>query len=248
MERLNENFEGIRESIREFFPEESTAILWGSAGKDFIPGVSDADILIIGPADPAMGEKLEKLHDAGGDLDVDPIYIPRDNFTEGIFRGQALGREYELHAFDLYRVKNQGIILSGDPKLLDSFPDVSLEDALADTLPHIRNVFIPRLTGRLGESQDVNGFLAENLGQVLVVVRALYTIEAGQFGSKLVALEFLKNQHPEFARLAERICKIYLKQAISAEPVQVRAIQDFLDFAGKTVDQYLAKTKKILGY
>jgi hypothetical protein len=226
----------LKEAVIKIFPGASTAIVHGSSGDDFIPGVSDTDILIVGSRDDAVSEKLKKLHDAGGGLNVDPLYLLQDDVVKGIFRGAALGREYELHKFDLYRVRHQGMVLFGDPEILDLFPNITLDEALMDTLPHVRNVFVPKLKEGLREAGDANQFLTENLDIMLVVARAIYSVETKQYGSKLAALEYLQNQHPGLAGLFVRIRQIYLKQIPSDEPIRPQDIRSFLDIAEKTVD------------
>jgi hypothetical protein len=292
MEQAAEVPRALKKSIVEIFPAATVAIVWGSSGKDFILGVSDTDMLIIGPRDDAVEEKLKRLHDAGGELDIDPIYVTQDDFEKGIFKGQGIGREYKFHEFDLYRMKMQGKVLLGDANILDLFPEVSLDDAsepihqphmppkvpdfgckpqafrreirrisllepcgfrsksetlcsarglvdglLADTLPHVRNVFIPDLKEHAHGMDDADQFVAENLDKILVIARVMYSIETKEYGSKIAALEHLGNQHPELADLSERINRIYQKQPISDEPIHPRDIRSFLDIAEKTIDE-----------
>ncbi len=113
-----------------------------------------------------------------------------------------------------------------------------LDDALAETLPHVRNVFIPDLKENAHGMDDADQFVAENLDKILVIARVMYSIETKEYGSKIAALEHLGNQHPELADLSERISRIYQKQPISDEPIRPRGIRSFLDIAEKTIDEY----------
>jgi hypothetical protein len=221
MEQISENLEKLKRSIADLFPAAMAAVIWGSSGNDFIPGVSDTDILIVGPRDDAVEKKLEKIHATGGD-----------------FEGQGIGRAYTFHKFDLYRIKTQGKVLLGDAKILNLFPDVSLDDALADTLPHIRNVFIPNLRKNLHGTDDAGQFLRENLNVILVIARTVYDIETKQFGSKLESLEYLRGRYPELADLFGRIRQIYLKQSLSDEQVPVRDIGSFFAAAENVIDEH----------
>ncbi len=69
MQQIIKNLGNLGRIIVDFFPAATAAIIWGFSGADFIPGVSDTDILIIGPHDDAVEEKLKRLHDVGGELD-----------------------------------------------------------------------------------------------------------------------------------------------------------------------------------
>ena len=237
MEQIGENLEGIEKTIAELFPDAKVALTYGSTGEDHIQGVSDIDILIIGPWDSKVEEKLKVLHEQREDLD--PIYLSEEDLAKSNFKGKEVSRDYELHRFDLYRVKNQGRVLFGDAKILELFPVVTLDEALLDTLPHIKDIFIPRLREKADKLSEVNQFLAENLDTMLVVARAIYSIETKEYGSKMTALEYLKGKHAEFADLFERMGEMYLKQLVPDKQIQAEDIRAFLDFAERTISEYL---------
>ena len=104
---MNEN--EIIFKMSRFFPRSDTIIAYGSWRKGYVPGVSDLDIVVVGPKEDDAAKILEDLHKFHPELDV--IYIPKENLAKGDFSGTAFGRRYILHAFDLYRVKKQGEVL-----------------------------------------------------------------------------------------------------------------------------------------
>ena len=235
MKESAETQKSLESNIRELFPSASAAIVWGSSGEDFIPGVSDVDLLIVSSDDADVRSKLKLLCDAQSGVDVDALYLSRDELAKGIFRCVAFGRDYELHKFDLYRIKSQGRVLFGDPHALESFPDVSLAAALADVAPHIREVFIPELQEKLREAHDTTQFLKENLDRLLVVARTMCSMETKEYASKIYALEYLKREYPNFGDLLEHLRQLYLRQPQSDEPVPVRSIRSFLEFAQQAI-------------
>ncbi|MFZ3031656.1 MAG: hypothetical protein WA082_01345 [Candidatus Moraniibacteriota bacterium] len=242
MQEIRKRKENLEKTIAEFFPEAKAAIVYGSNGDQYIPGVSDIDLVVIGPENNNVEGILETLH--GSRPEVDPVYISENDLAQSKFKGKALEKSYELHKFDLYRIKRQGKLLFGDSSILNLFPEVNLRDALLDTLPHIKEVFIPRLRDGLEGQDNPENFLAENIGIILVVVRAIYSIETGQYGSKIMALEYLQNRYPDFAELLEHIKKLYLRQNTQNNKFFVNDIKSLLDLALKKFDTYLTETNQ----
>lgn len=236
MEQISEKLESIKKAIVELFPDAGAAFVYGSIGDDYIQGISDIDIIIVGPQNKQLSDKLITLNNYS--KDVDPIYISQNDLTKSKFKCRGPNRDYELHGFDLYRVKNHSKILFGDVKLLELFPNISLHEALLDTLPHIIDVFIPDLRKKLNEQDEINNWINKNLNVMLVVARAVYTIETKQYGSKLASLEYLKNTHKEFVDLFEYIKRAYLKEQATDQQIQAKNIKLFLDLAEKTLNEY----------
>lgn len=242
MEKIEEKQEKLEKTIVEFFPDTKAVIIYGSNGNDYIQGISDVDVIVIGPENDKVGDILETLHKNRPELD--PIYISENSLIESKFKGRALGREYELHKFDLYRVKKLGKLLFGDNSILDLFPEINLEDALLDTLPHIKSNFIPGLREKLNKKDDQENLLTGSVDIILVIVRAIYSIETKQYGSKITALEYLQKRYPGFTELLEYIKKIYLRQNAQYDEVLVNEARLFLDFAEKEVEVYLKGTNQ----
>jgi len=236
------NLTPIRNTIIELFPDVEGVIVYGSTGDDYIEGISDIDLIIVGSENVTINDRLKKLHNRYSNLDA--IYIPRNALERLSFKGRKVDEQYELHAFDLYRIHAQGGLLFGDKSIFMLFPDVSLSEALSGTLSHIRNIFITKLKKELEVSTDVNRFVAENFNLFLVIIRAIYTIETQQYGSKLTALEFEKNNHKRFAKLLEHIEQIYLKKTIADKQISLYETRLFLDFAEKLLTKYINDTIK----
>ena len=220
----------VSQAIKKIFPLATAAIVCGSTGKDFIEGISDLDIIVIGPKKTNLDEKLTNLKRFSHD--IDPMYITVNNLKNSLFCGRKPGEDYELHSFDLYRIKNQGQVLFGDPDTIKLFPDVTISQALHDTLPYVRDIFIKNLKVKK-EIKDINLFI--------VIMREIYTIETQQYGSKTSSFEYLKNKYPQFLKLVDFVEDTYL-QKHPINTITKIEISDFLNFAEQTIDSYFSST------
>ena len=91
------------------------------------------------------------------------------------------------------------------------FPETSLKEALSGIVGHVKDVFVCKLREKLNTEGTGEMFWTENTDTVLVTVRTVYSVATGLYGTKMEALEYVKNQHPEFSALAEYVKNRYLK-------------------------------------
>lgn len=235
MKQNIENPENIEQLILNFFPDAEAIIQYGSFGKDYIQGISDIDVVVIGSdLDVSIIDtRFRELHNIRPE--IDPVYITQDNIRNSTFIGRGLGRNYTLHLFDLFRLKTQGQLLFGNAQILEQFPVVTLDEALHDTLPHIKDVFLPKLREELESLSD--DFIHHNLDILLVLIRAVFTIENGRYGSKIAALDYLGIQHPELLNLANVVKSMYLKES-DASYLNIIDIKILLDLTEFVIDKY----------
>lgn len=162
---------------------------------------------------------------------LDPIIITR--------RGLA-GKEYgitangprEFHGMDRYRIKRNGKVLYGPPGFVEALKNVSVEEALNDVLPYLRNNMVPRLRRGLIATSSPTAFVRENRNLFLVLVRNIYTIETGKISSKVDAVAWAVRRLHDFSNLLA-IVKVSMSNMPFLLRVSRKEIQAFLDFAEK---------------
>ncbi len=238
------NLEKVAKKVVGAFPDAKAGIVFGSLGNDYNPGISDIDILIVGPVDKKIQDKLKILVKSNSELD--PIYISENDLSRTIFKGKKLGTDYELHSFDVYRIIHQGKMLFGSPEVFRFFPNVSLDGALLDTLPHVKNVFIAILKKQV-KFDNVSRFFSTGLSMLIVIVRAIYSIETGRYGSKITAVDYLIASHKEFTKTLKIIKNLYLKKPVVYNS-SMEELKAFIDFADVLIGKYLSSHRLLDKY
>ena len=113
----------------------------------------------------------------------------------------------------------------------------------SDILPYVKDKMIPQLKSQLEESQDLNDFILKESGLLLVVARTVYSVKTHKMGSKIVALEYLKEEYPLFSDVADSLREAYLKRKSSVS-VKKEDIKKLLEEADMLFESGLASIPK----
>ncbi len=199
------------EIITEILPETKTIIL-SRSGVDgsYIEGSSDLDLLVIGGEVEGVSGKLKEIQDKLGEK-FDINYITPEGITSG-FAARNLHHEYQYHGMDLYRLKNSFNVIYGDAELLKLIPSITLQEALDDILPYLRNTSIPTLKQHLQDSLDAKSFIHKEWKNLIVLIRTAFTLATNRIGSKLEALDYFKGEFPQYTAITDLLRSIYLKE------------------------------------
>ncbi len=236
------NFEETTKSILNYFPKVVSIIVYGSVADDsYVENSSDVDLLIVGKKENDTQEKLVELQKELGEK-YDIHFITPENLSAN-FVSICPDREYIYHGLDIYRLKNQNKVIYGDSGILKNIPDISFEEALSDILPYVKDKMIPQLKSQLEESQDLNDFILKESGLLLVVARTVYSVKTHKMGSKIVALEYLKEEYPLFSDVADSLREAYLKRKSSVS-VKKEDIKKLLEEADMLFESGLASIPK----
>lgn len=204
------------EVITEILPE-TKAIILSRSGVDgsYIEGSSDLDLLVIGNEVEDLSDKLKEIQDKLGEK-FDINYITPEGIVSG-FIAINLHREYQYHGMDLYRLKDNFKVIYGDEDLLKLIPNVTLQEALDDILPYLRNTSILSLKQHLQDSSDATNFIHQECKNLIVLIRTVFTLATNRIGSKLEALDYFKGEFPQYTATADLLRSIYLKEQTQIE-------------------------------
>jgi len=232
----NNIFDNVKITILKYFPSASAIIVWGSSVKpNFSPKYGDIDLIIVDDTRRAIEESQSLLNQAveklSNEVELDPALAATEDLKDLKFITTYNTRT--AHGIDHYQIKYISKIIYGDEKILDIISDITLDEALKDVVPHIKEVFIKDL-------RDViqNGIvLEEEKDKFLVIIRTLYTLETKQVGTKLEAIEYLSNEYPELETVLEYFKCLYIKQKPELVPNDADILK-LLNIAEEAIDSF----------
>ena len=186
-------------AARASFPDALALLLWGGTlHPDDGPIPGDLDLLIVlpdgadDPSEPVRARLAELASTAQTwGVDLDPAATTRVRLAGDCRTVTAWGVR-AAHGMDRYQMRRSRL-LWGDGSALDALSAITIDDALADCLPFVRDVFLARLRQ---DPSSVGGDVR------IVIVRTLYTQAERAVASKGDALAWLAQRWPELSPVA----------------------------------------------
>lgn len=220
--------------VHEAFPNSLGGIIFGSATtSDFIPGISDIDLIIVLEDInnfQTLQQQIKNVQDTHKDKHLDISATTIENLQINSSVVTAYGTR-NLHGMDRYRIRIEGVMCWGRHDLIKLIPAISFKDALDDVIPHIRKVFIKGLLEEIQNSKILpSDFLYKKLDIFLVIARTVASFKKGIIVSKIDSLDYLKSNEEDLSNIVNALKGLYLRTIDSPE-INKNNIECFLQFA-----------------
>jgi hypothetical protein len=203
----------------------------------------DLDALVIVPEfkESEITDIQKRLRTAIEDVksfvDLDPSVIAPSRIAKGMLITSHHARE--AHGVDRYRMKYMSEIVYGDKAAMDAMPAISLEDALSDVIPHVRDIFIPWLKKHIQTSgpSETEHCLIEEADKFFVISRIICSGDKHAIASKPAALDHLRESYPRFAGMANVLKAAYMGTEMPQHALSKELVLEFLDFSEKKMTE-----------
>lgn len=231
----------ITAEILKLFPDTKAIIVWGSCLRpDFYSKSGDVDLIIVtgGSLDETVSiqTKLKNLIDAFTEVEVDPSATNYENLGKLFLITSYNTRQ--AHGIDRFIIKHNSSVIYGDEKILDLISGISIDEAIRDVAPHIRNEFIAKLSKEVKVHSDATDYVCQEKDKFIVIIRTLFTLENKKIGSKKEVLEYLGSKYSEFSNLAN-----YLKDLCefgqSNLRVDEKEVSNLLNLVDTEINEFL---------
>jgi len=232
----------IKEKVIGYFPKTEAIIVWGgSLRPDFSIESGDIDLIIVDNQDLTGVLKIQKKlnyleNEVKGKFELDPTLTNKDNLKK-LFVITSFGTRY-LHGIDRFLIKNNSKIIFGNVKILELIPKITIEDAIKDVVPHVRDVFIAQIFKDIEKISDISEYVAREKSKFAVIIRTLFTIENKKTGSKKEVLNYLKEKYPNLQQLAEFLLELYTTGKTDKKIVKKQVIE-LLNLSKKKMESLL---------
>lgn len=233
----NKIFDKTKVAVLKYFPTTTAIIAWGSSVKpNFSPRLGDVDLVIVDNQKRTVEETQNLLNKIveylKKELELDPALATEEELANMKFITTYNTRT--AHGMDHYQIKYGSKIIYGDERILNLISNITLDEALKDVIPHVKNAFIKDLKNAVQ-----NGIaLEEEKDKFLVIIRTFYTLKTKQIGTKLEAIEYLSNSFPELKTVLEYFKYLYVKQKPELIPEKPKVLK-LLDLTEEAINSFL---------
>lgn len=211
--KIDKYIPSINEKILELFPKTEAIIIWGgSLRPDFSIKSGDIDLIIVADQDlkdiQKIQKKLNNLSEFFKDeFELDPSLTDRNNFEKLYLITSYSTRN--AHGIDIFLIKNNSKVIYGDSEILKLVPQITIDEAIKDVAPYVRDVFISGISKEIEKTSDITEYVAKEKSKFVVIIRTLYTIENKVTGSKKEVLNYLGEKYIDLKSLAEFLMDLY---------------------------------------
>lgn len=234
----------IKSEVLNLFPSTVAIIIWGgSLRSDFSPKSGDIDLIIVANENlnnvQTIQEELNTLvNNFKKDVELDPSITDRENLSKLYLITSYNTRR--AHGIDQFLIKHKSRVIYGDDKIMDLISDISIDDALRDVAPHVRDEFITKISKGIDKSQDIKSYVLQEKSKFIVIIRTLFTLETRGTGSKTEVLDYLATKHPNVSELSKYLKELYVLGR-SDEKITKKEVVDLLELVKKEIEEFLGK-------
>ena len=216
---MNTTLLQIRKAVLTALPNTVAIIHWGGAkmrGK--IAKGGDVDILIVVDDKTEISSAgLSVLKKKFRKFDLDVYAIRKRDLRAHALVAIGAHGPYHMHELIHYQLKHESDVIYGDEKILKTISPMTLEQALAEIVPYVRDNMMSKLLPDL-LFRDAKEFIDAHLNVILVIVRTLYSVAHKALATKEDALKDLGERHPAVSRLTAYLLKKYAGKPARAYP------------------------------
>lgn len=237
----------INTRVLEIFPHTEAVIVWGgSLRSDFSPKSGDIDLIIVTNEVlddvQAIQNKLGKLADSfRGDIELDPSIASKKQFSKLNLITPYNTRQ--AHGIDRFIIKHKSKVIYGDEKIIDLIPDISIDDAIREIAPYVRDEFIIKVSKEINQPGDIPAYVFQEKNKFIVIIRTLFSLEKKEVGSKIEVLEYLAAKYPGLSGLSKYLKELYVFGK-SDRNVTNKEVTTLLELVKDKIEKYAGMTKK----